>query len=72
MPFISFSLPIAMATILCQVRVLRIQMASLFLLPLTVSVFYSLTNFFCAFVYVWLYLCACGDERSTLSVIPCF
>lgn len=36
------------------------------------SVFYSLTDFACAFVYVWLYLCACGDQRSTLGVIPCF
>lgn len=36
------------------------------------SVFYSLTDFACAFVYGWLYLCACGDQRSTLGVIPCF
>lgn len=72
MPFISFSLPTAVATMLCQVRVLRILMTSFFFSTAADSVFYSLTDFACAFVYVWLYLCACGDQRSTLGVIPCF
>lgn len=65
MPFISFSLPTAVATMLCQVRVLRILMTSFFFFFLTAadSVFYSLTDFcLCLCVCVAVPVCMWRSE----------
>lgn len=68
MPFISFSLPIAMATTFSAVLSEGAENSDdLCIFTVAGSVFCWLILF--VFVYVWLCLCSCGGQRSALGVI---